>query len=203
MKNNHPFVVGITGGIGSGKSTAAKFFEELGIPVYNSDTRAKLIQNENTEVKAKIIAAFGEEAYDENGLNKAYLSKQVFQDNEKLKVLNSIVHPAVFKDFEAWKIAQQTPIVMKEAAILIESGSYKDCDMVISVMVDIEKRIARTMERDGLTREDILARINHQITDEERIAKSDVIIDNNGNLAHLKNEVEQALMNIKKKMASH
>ncbi|MFV0185648.1 dephospho-CoA kinase [Empedobacter falsenii] len=203
MKNNHPFVVGITGGIGSGKSTAAKFFEELGIPVYNSDTRAKLIQNENTEVKAKIIAAFGEEAYDENGLNKAYLSKQVFQDNEKLKVLNSIVHPAVFKDFEAWKIAQKADIIMKEAAILIESGSYKDCDLVISVMVDKEKRIARTMERDGLTREDILARINHQITDEERIAKSDVIIDNNGDLAHLKNEVEQALMNIKKKMASH
>jgi len=93
MKNNQPFVAGITGGIGSGKSTAAKFFEELGIPVYNSDTRAKLIQNENSEVKAKIIAAFGEEAYDENGLNKAYLSKQVFQDNEKLKVLNSIVPP--------------------------------------------------------------------------------------------------------------
>ncbi|MFV0170778.1 dephospho-CoA kinase [Empedobacter falsenii] len=203
MKNNHPFVVGITGGIGSGKSTAAKFFEELGIPVYNSDTRAKLIQNENSEVKAKIIAAFGEEAYDENGLNKAYLSKQVFQDNEKLKVLNSIVHPAVFKDFEAWKIAQKADIIMKEAAILIESGSYKDCDLVISVMVDKEKRIARTMERDGLTREDILARINHQISDEERIAKSDFIIDNNGDLAHLKNEVEQALMNIKKKMASH
>lgn len=203
MINNHPFVVGITGGIGSGKSTAAKFFEELGIPVYNSDTRAKLIQNENSEVKAKIIAAFGEEAYDENGLNKAYLSKQVFQDNEKLKVLNSIVHPAVFKDFEAWKIAQKADIIMKEAAILIESGSYKDCDLVISVMVDKEKRIARTMERDGLTREDILARINHQITDEKRIAKSDVIIDNNGDLAHLKNEVEQALMNIKKKMASH
>lgn len=189
MKNNQPFVAGITGGIGSGKSTAAKFFEELGIPVYNSDTRAKLIQNENSEVKAKIIAAFGEEAYDENGLNKAYLSKQVFQDNEKLKVLNSIVHPAVFKDFEAWKIAQQTPIVMKEAAILIESGSYKDCDMVISVMVDIEKRIARTMERDGLTREDILARINHQITDEERITKSDFIIDNNGDLADRKSVV--------------
>ncbi|CAM3277879.1 dephospho-CoA kinase [Empedobacter stercoris] len=200
MKNNHPFVVGITGGIGSGKSTAAKFFEELGIPVYNSDTRAKLIQNENSEVKAKIIAAFGEETYDENGLNKAYLSKQVFQDNEKLKVLNSIVHPAVFKDFEAWKIAQKADIIMKEAAILIESGSYKDCDLVISVMVDKEKRIARTMERDGLTREDILARINHQISDEERIAKSDFIIDNNGDLAHLKSEVEQTFIKIKKRV---
>ncbi|WP_313254111.1 dephospho-CoA kinase [Empedobacter sp.] len=198
MKNNQPFVAGITGGIGSGKSTAAKIFEELGIPVYNSDTRAKTIQNENSEVKVKIIAAFGEEAYNENGLNKPYLSKQVFQNNEKLKLLNSIVHPAVFRDFEDWKKAQKSDIVMKEAAILIESGSYKDCDVVISVVVDIETRIARTIKRDGLSREEILARINNQISDEERIAKSDFIIDNNGDLAHLKNEVEQTFIKIKK-----
>ena len=198
MKNNQPFVAGITGGIGSGKSTAAKFFEELGIPVYNSDTRAKTIQNENSEVKVKIIAAFGEEAYNENGLNKPFISKQVFQNNEKLKLLNSIVHPAVFQDFENWKKAQKSDIVMKEAAILIESGSYKDCDVVISVVVDIETRIARTIERDGLSREEIRARINNQISDEERIAKSDFIIDNNGDLAHLKNEVEQTFIKIKK-----
>ena len=198
MKNNQPFVAGITGGIGSGKSTAAKFFEELGIPVYNSDTRAKTIQNENSEVKVKIIAAFGEEAYNENGLNKPFISKQVFQNNEKLKLLNSIVHPAVFQDFEDWKKAQKSDIVMKEAAILIESGSYKDCDVVISVVVDIETRIARTIERDGLSREEILARINNQISDEERIAKSDFIIDNNGDLAHLKNEVEETYKKKKK-----
>lgn len=198
MKNNQPFVAGITGGIGSGKSTAAKFFEELGIPVYNSDTRAKTIQNENSEVKVKIIAAFGEEAYNENGLNKPFISKQVFQNNEKLKLLNSIVHPAVFQDFEDWKKAQKSDIVMKEAAILIESGSYKDCDVVISVVVDVETRIARTIERDSLSREEILARINNQISDEERIAKSDFIIDNNGDLAHLKNEVEQTFIKIKK-----
>lgn len=198
MKNNQPFVAGITGGIGSGKSTAAKFFEELGIPVYNSDTRAKTIQNENSEVKVKIITSFGEEAYNENGLNKPFMSKQVFQNNEKLKLLNSIVHPAVFQDFEDWKKAQKSDIVMKEAAILIESGSYKDCDVVISVVVDIETRIARTIERDGLSREEILARINNQISDEERIAKSDFIIDNNGDLAHLKNEVEQTFIKIKK-----
>ena len=198
MKNNQPFVAGITGGIGSGKSTAAKIFEELGIPVYNSDTRAKTIQNENSEVKVKIIATFGEEAYNENGLNKSFISKQVFQNNEKLKILNSIVHPAVFQDFEDWKKAQEVNIVMKEAAILIESGSYKDCDVVISVVVDVETRIARTIKRDGLSREEILARINNQISDEERIEKSDFIIDNNGDLEHLKNEVEQTLIKIKK-----
>lgn len=200
MKNNQPFVAGITGGIGSGKSTAAKFFEELGIPVYNSDTRAKIIQNENSEVKVKIIEAFGKEAYNENGLNKPFISKQVFQDNEKLKILNSIVHPAVFKDFEDWKTDQKADIIMKEAAILIESGSYKDCDVVISVIVDIEKRIARTIKRDSLTREEILSRINNQISDEERIAKSDFIIDNNGDLAHLKSEVEQTFIKIKKRV---
>lgn len=198
MKNNQPFVVGITGGIGSGKSTAAKFFEELGVPVYNSDMRAKIIQNENPEVKVKITEAFGQEAYNESGLNKPFISKQVFQDNEKLKLLNSIVHPAVFKDFDDWKKTQKSDIVIKEAAILIESGSYKDCDVVISVIVDVEKRISRTIERDGLTKEEVLARINNQISDEERIAKSDFIIDNNGDLTHLKNEVEQTFIKIKK-----
>ncbi|WP_276681373.1 dephospho-CoA kinase [Empedobacter brevis] len=198
MKNNQPFVVGITGGIGSGKSTAAKFFEELSVPVYNSDMRAKIIQNENPEVKVKITEAFGQEAYNESGLNKPFISKQVFQDNEKLKLLNSIVHPAVFKDFDDWKKTQKSDIVIKEAAILIESGSYKDCDVVISVIVDVEKRISRTIERDGLTKEEVLARINNQISDEERIAKSDFIIDNNGDLTHLKNEVEQTFIKIKK-----
>ena len=131
-------------------------------------------------------------------MNKPFISKQVFQNNEKLKLLNSIVHPAVFQDFEDWKKAQKSDIVMKEAAILIESGSYKDCDVVISVVVDVETRIARTIERDSLSREEILARINNQISDEERIAKSDFIIDNNGDLAHLKNEVEQMFIKIKK-----
>ena len=198
MKNNQPFIAGITGGIGSGKTTAAKFFEELGVPVYNSDTRAKIIQNENSEVKVKIIEAFGDEAYNESGLNRDYIAKQVFNNNEKLKQLNQIVHPAVFNDFEKWKQQQTSNIVMKEAAILIESGSYKDCNVVISVLVDLEKRIERTMMRDGFTREEVLSRIAKQISDEERIAKSDFIIDNNGDLDHLKKEVEQTLIKIKK-----
>ncbi|MBO6213484.1 dephospho-CoA kinase [Algoriella sp.] len=198
MKNNQPFIAGITGGIGSGKTTAAKFFEELGVPVYNSDTRAKLIQNENSEVKVKIIEAFGDEAYNQSGLNRVYIAKQVFNNNEKLKQLNQIVHPAVFNDFEEWKKQQTSKIIMKEAAILIESGSYKDCDVVISVLMDKEKRIQRIMTRDGFTEEQVMARINNQISDEERIQKSDFIIDNNGDLTHLKNEVEKTFIKIKK-----
>ncbi|SFN00112.1 dephospho-CoA kinase [Algoriella xinjiangensis] len=198
MKNNQPFIAGITGGIGSGKTTAAKFFEELGVPVYNSDTRAKIIQNENSEVKVKIIEAFGDEAYNQSGLNRVYIAKQVFNNNEKLKQLNQIVHPAVFNDFEEWKKQQTSKIIMKEAAILIESGSYKDCDVVISVLMDKEKRIQRIMARDGFTEEQVMARINNQISDEERIQKSDFIIDNNGDLTHLKNEVEKTFIKIKK-----
>ncbi len=198
MKNNQPFIAGITGGIGSGKTTAAKFFEELGVPVYNSDTRAKIIQNENSEVKVKIIEAFGDEAYNESGLNRDYIAKQVFNNNEKLKQLNQIVHPAVFNDFEEWKKKQTSKIIMKEAAILIESGSYKDCDVVISVLMNKEKRIQRIMARDGFTEEQVMARINNQISDEERIQKSDFIIDNNDDLAHLKNEVEKTFIKIKK-----
>ena len=198
MKNNQPFIAGITGGIGSGKTTAAKFFEELGVPVYNSDIRAKIIQNENPEVKVKIIEAFGEESYDDSGMNRPFIAKQVFQNQEKLTLLNSIVHPAVFKDFEDWKNQQTSDIIMKEAAILIESGSYKDCDTVISVVVDLEKRIARTIERDHLSREEILSRIGKQLSDEERISKSNFIIDNNGDLEHLKNEVKETFIKIKK-----
>lgn len=199
MKNKQTFIVGITGGIGSGKSTAAHFFEELGIPVYNSDTRAKVIQNEDKTVKSKVIGVFGDEAYTAEGLNRAFIAKEIFNDKEKLNALNKIVHPAVFLDFEKWKKEQKSEILMKEAAILIESGSYKDCDAVVSVLVELNKRIERTIERDQSTKDDVLKRINNQISDEERIAKSDFIIDNNGDLDHLKKEVEKTLFQIKEK----
>lgn len=198
MKNNQYFIIGITGGIGSGKTTAAIFFEEFGIPVYNSDKRAKIIQNENIDVKNKIIELLGENSYNKNGLNKAYVSKEVFNDKSKLIELNRIVHPAVFNDFEEWKNKQTSKIIMKEAAILIESGSYKTCDVVISVIADLEKRMGRTVDRDSLSEEEVLKRINNQISDDERIAKSDYIIYNNGNLQDLKKEVEKTLLKIKK-----
>ncbi|WP_313373413.1 dephospho-CoA kinase [Chishuiella sp.] len=198
MKNNQHFIIGITGGIGSGKTTAANFFEELGIPVYNSDIRAKLIQNEDIDVKNKIIALLGTNSYNEYGLNRDFVSNEVFNDKQKLVELNKIVHPAVFDDFEQWKINQTSKIIMKEAAILIESGSYKTCDVVINVIVDINIRIARILERDPLSEAEIMKRINNQISDEERISKSDYIIYNNSNLSDLKNEVQKTLLKIKK-----
>lgn len=197
MKNDKTYIIGITGGIGSGKSTAASYFEKLGFPVYNSDVRARKIQNENPDVIANIKAIFGEEAYTNEGMNRPYIASETFGNKEKLNQLNAIVHPAVFEDFKQWIAQQNSPFVLKEAAILIESGSYKDCDLIISVVADKEIRIQRTIERDGLTREQIIARMNNQLSDEERKEYSDYIIDNSQDLPYLYNQIEIIVDKIK------
>ncbi len=197
MKKSRPKIIGLTGGIGSGKTTVAKYFETLGFPLYNSDTQAKAIQNNNPEVKKQIIALFGENAYNENGLNRTFIAAEVFNHKEKLKQLNQIVHPAVFKDFEQWINQQNNPFVIKEAAILIESGSYKDCDIIITVIADPEIKIARVQNRDALTSEEILARMKNQLNDQEKIKYSDYIIENNHDLTFLHKEVEKIAQEIK------
>ena len=197
MKNEKPKIIGITGGIGSGKTTAAKYFEELGFPLYNSDLRARTIQNENPEVIQQIKAVFGEESYTQEGLNRPFLAAVTFNDKEKLKELNQIVHPAVFNDFKNWIEAQKTDYVLKETAILIESGSYKDCDLIISVIADREIRITRTIERDNISRQQVEARINNQLSDEERITYSDYVIDNSQDLAYLYQQVKNIADKIK------
>lgn len=197
MKNEKPKIIGITGGIGSGKTTAAKYFEELGFPLYNSDLRAKAIQNENPTVIQQIKAVFGEEAYTDEGLNRPFLAAITFNDKEKLKALNQIVHPAVFNDFKNWIDVQNADYVLKEAAILIESGSYKDCDLIIAVIADKEIRIARTMERDQISRAQVEARMNNQLSDEERITYSDYVIDNSQDLAYLQQQVKNIADKIK------
>lgn len=198
MKKSTTKIIGLTGGIGSGKTTAAKYFEELGFPLYNSDLRARKLQNENPEVIQKIKDVFGEEAYNNEGMNRPFIASKTFNDKEKLKQLNAIVHPAVFNDFKTWIEEQNTDYVIKEAAILIESGSYKDCDIIISVVADKEIRITRTIERDGLTREQILNRMANQLTDEERKEYSDYIIDNSQDLNYLYQQVKNIVDNIKK-----
>lgn len=197
MKNEKPKIIGITGGIGSGKTTAAKYFEALGFPLYNSDLRARTIQNENPEVIQQIKTLFGEESYTEDGLNRPFIASITFNDKEKLKALNQIVHPAVFNDFKNWIAAQKTDYVIKEAAILIESGSYKDCDIIISVIANKEIRITRTIERDKISREQVEARIKNQLSDEERITYSDYVIDNSQDLAYLHQQVKNIADKIK------
>ena len=171
-------IIGLTGGIGSGKTSIAKYFEQKGIPVYIADERAKIVSSK-PEVVKKIISAFGQEILDENdNISKEKLAKIVFTNSKKLQLLNSIIHPEVKKDFTEWIKKQNKPFVIKEAAILFESGSYKDCDIIITITAPIEERIQRVMKRDKTTREKVLDRISNQWSDEQRIEKSDFVIEN-------------------------
>jgi dephospho-CoA kinase len=171
-------IVGLTGGIGSGKTTIAKHIKSMGIPVYIADDEAKkILMLPETLNALKLV--FGNSVFDDGLLNKDKLSNIVFNNPEMLKQLNQIIHPAVKRDFENWLIANKNhPIVVKEAAILFESGSYKDCDAVITIVAPLNNRIQRIMARDNTIYEAVLSRINNQWTDEMRIEKSDYVIEN-------------------------
>ena len=171
-------VVGLTGGIGSGKSTIARLFAALGIAVYDSDTEAKKLINTSAEIKKRIVEVFGAEAYAEGVYNRAYMADIVFRNPDKLAVLNSIVHPVLADDFNQWVALQTSPYVIKEAAILFESGSYKNCDFIITVTAPEALRISRCMSRDGSTEAQVRARMAQQWTDAQRIALSDTVIEN-------------------------
>lgn len=171
-------IVGLTGGIGSGKTTIANHFKSHGVPVYIADDEARKIMQSQTII-AEIKKVFGTTVFDHDTLNREELAKIVFNNTEKLENLNSIVHPAVRKHFLQWLSLQQDhPIIIYEAAILFESGSYKNCDLIITVTAPVESRIQRVIERDKTTRELVLKRINAQWTDEQRISKSDFVIEN-------------------------
>jgi dephospho-CoA kinase len=170
--------VGLTGGIGSGKTTVAGIFETLGIPVYNADNAAKRIMNENEILRKKIIEHFGAESYKNNQLNRPHLALVVFNDAQKLALLNSLVHPLTFEDAENWMKQQQAPYIIKEAALMFESDAWKYVDKVIGVSAPYELRIQRTMERDHISREAIDARINKQMNEEEKMKRCDYILNN-------------------------
>lgn len=181
-------VVGLTGGMGSGKTTVANFFMELGVPVYIADTAGKELMNENAELRSKIIALFGERAYINNVLDRKFIADQVFNSSEKLQKLNSLVHPAVEKDFQQWKLSQNSPYVIYEAAILFETGGYRKCDYVIIVTAALDDRISRLQDRDQSSLEEIEARIQHQWSDEKKRKLSDFEIINT-NLSTTKDQV--------------
>lgn len=171
-------IIGLTGGIGSGKTTIAKYIKSLGIPVYIADDEAKkILLLPETLNSLKLV--FGNSIFDNGLLNKDKLSNVVFNNPEMLKQLNQIIHPAVKRDFDNWlQLNSNQPIVVKEAAILFESGSYKDCDTIITVIAPINSRIQRVMERDNTNSEEVMSRINSQWTDEMRIEKSDYVVEN-------------------------
>ena len=170
--------VGITGGIGTGKTVVAKIFETLGVPVYYAHTAAKTIINTNPEVKQHIIAQFGPESYIQDKLNTPYISGIVFKDSDKLQTLNSITHPVVIQHSRNWLLRQQSSYALKEAALLFESGSYKELDIIIGVASPFETRVERVMERDNISREAVLQKMGKQMDEDEKIAKCDYIIYN-------------------------
>jgi len=171
-------IIGLTGGIGSGKTTVANYFKELGIPVYIADVEGKKI-TESPKILKSIKDAFGSAVFDEERLNRQKVSQIVFNDSEKLKQLNSIIHPEVEKHFMNWVNNHSNfSLVVKETALLFESGSYKKCDYVITVIAPLEDRINRVIKRDAITRENVLKRIDNQWSDEDRIRNSHYIIDN-------------------------
>jgi len=173
--------IGLTGGIGSGKSTVAGIFSVLGIPVYNSDDVAKKLMVEDEELKNNIIKSFGEESYINGELNRKYLSAQVFNDSKKIELLNSIVHPATIRDAEKWNEKQTSPYIIKEAALIFESNSNQFLDYVIGVQSPRELRIDRAMKRDNISREEVEARMKLQMDEEEKMRLCDLIIVNDEN----------------------
>ena len=174
-----PKIIGLTGGIGSGKTSVANYIQSKGIPVYISDLEAKKVM-ELPEVITEIESIFGESVVTKNRtLDREKLASIVFNNPDKLKLLNSIVHPAVKRNFEKWVVKHKNySYLVKEAAVLFESGSYKDCNAIITVCAPVETRIERVIQRDKTTREKVQQRINNQLTDEQRIAKSQYVINN-------------------------
>ena len=176
-------IIGLTGGIGSGKSTVAAIFNTIGITVYESDARAKALMNDDPELKIKITALLGSDAYKNGEINRPWIAERVFTDKNLLDQLNAIVHPAVKKDaiaFATSKANETAPYIIKESAILLEENLTEELEAIILIVAPIETRIARVMKRDGATREQIEERIQNQWTDDIKIPLADYVIYNDG-----------------------
>ncbi len=189
-----PKIIGLTGGIGSGKSTVAKFIEEKGFHVYNSDFWAKELVNVDENLKIKIIDLLGENAYDESGnYNRKWVSEIVFENDDILKKLNTIIHPAVKFHFENWISEQKTEFTFKETALLFELKLNESCHQSILVTADDHLRMKRVMERDGKTYREVEAIMKKQMPEKEKINLADFVIYNNSDLNSLKAETEKVL----------
>lgn len=201
MNSSHnKLQVGVTGGIGAGKSIVCKIFNVLGIAVYDADYRAKWITQHDNSLKEEIIKEFGQNAYTEEGnFNRNYISNKVFNDERNLEKLNNLIHPAVRKDFLNWQQNQTSPYIIKEAALLFEAGTYKDLDIIITVTAPLEERINRVMLRDPhRSREDIENIIDKQWKQETKANQSDFVIENDN-----KNLITTKTINIHEKIKKH
>lgn len=174
-----PLKIGLTGGIGSGKTTVAKIFELLNVPVYYADAASKRLYHTNKELMASLQKHFGEDVYTADQLNRSKLAEIVFNNPQKLELLNSLVHPLTIQDAEDWMKAQTANYVVKEAALLFESGSAKGLDYIVGVHAAKHVRIKRVMDRDGVGREEVINRMNRQIDEEIKMRLCDFVIENN------------------------
>ena len=184
------YKIGVTGGIGSGKSTVCELLRDRGVAVYDSDSRAKQLMAESEALREQLIAAFGAECYNAEGLNRTFLASKVFGNEEALQQLNSIVHPAVRTDFQTWAEQQQSPYVVLESAILFEAGFETEVDATLVVMAPMPMRLERTMARDGVDKESVMRRMEHQLSDDElhRRASRTIV---NINREYLEGDIEQ------------
>lgn len=173
--------IGITGGIGSGKSFVSKIFKALGVPFYDADKEAKALMHTNAQIRKGLIEAFGQSTYTSNGeLDRGYLSNKVFSDKEQLAILNAIVHPVVIQHAKDWAEAQTTYYSLKEAALLFESGSYKTLDYTIMVTAPENLRVTRVMQRDNVSEDEVRKRMANQMSEEEKEKLADFVIINDG-----------------------
>jgi len=195
-------IIGITGGIGSGKSTVSKFIEEAGFPVYYSDVRAKTIVNDDAELQQKIKELLGENSYDENGFyNRRYVGEIIFKDDQLRLQLNALIHPAVKINFENWISEQKIPFIFKETALLFELKLNESCYKSILVTADDNIRIKRVMDRDGKTYREVEAVMNKQMPEKDKIKIADFVIFNNDGLEELKIKTNQFINELKEGLA--
>ena len=193
-----PKIIGLTGGIGSGKSTVAKFIQEMGYPIYNSDYWAKELVNYDDDLRNRIKILLGDEAYDEAGLyNRKWVSEKVFENAELLQQLNLIIHPAVKLHFETWVSQQTSEFVFKETALLFELKLNESCYKSILVTAEDNIRMKRVMERDGKTYREVEAVIEKQMPEKDKMKLADFIIHNNTDLIELRFETEKLIQSLK------
>jgi len=184
--------VGITGGIGSGKSYVCKVLEHMGFPVYYSDKESKILTDYDPTIKLGLVQLFGAEIYQNERLNKPLLAEKIFQNDDLLQKVNAIIHPIVRLNFQQWATLQRSNIVFNESALLIETESYKTFDFIVLVVAEKHKRIERIMQRDGSSLQEIHARMDKQLQDEQKKLHADFIVYNNG---------EELLVQIEKMIA--
>lgn len=182
-------IVGLTGGIGSGKSTVARLFTRLGIAVFEADSVSRQLIDTDQELQQQLQQLLGNDLLQDGKVNKPYMASLIFSNENLLRKVNSLIHPAVGRAFKKWKPQQQSPYVLREAAILFESGTYHDCDHIIVVSAPLDMRIERVMKRNKMTREEVMERVNRQWPEEQKLRLADSIIYND----HSQSVIKQVL----------